>query len=79
MKEDLLTPAQFEVVAKVLRSKDPARRAAYMVLVEGATQNEAIAATNMHQSAVSRSLKRFVNTHALILTGYPVAKRQKSP
>lgn len=65
-----LSPAEFEVIAKLLRSEDKPKRAARMVLLEGAEIKEAVAVTGMLQPAVSRTVRRYREKHALILTGY---------
>lgn len=66
-----MTPAQFEVIAKLLRSREPARTAARLVLIDGFAIKDAVAATKMLQPAVSRAVARYRKAHALILTGYP--------
>lgn len=65
-----LTLPEFEVVAKVLRSEEPGKTAVRMVLVEGRSISEAVAATALLQPSVSRSIKRFRATHNQILEGY---------
>lgn len=67
-----LSPAEFEVIATLLRAKpdDKATRAARMVLLEGAEIKDAVSAIGMLQPAVSRTVRRYREKHALILTGY---------
>lgn len=65
-----LTPAEFEVVAKLLQSKEPATTAARLVMIEGKTVKEAVATTGCLQPAVSRIVRRCRETHVFILSGY---------
>lgn len=69
-----LTKKEFEVVAKLLQSKEPATTAARLVLVSGKTVAEAVAKTSVLQPSVSRVVRRCRETHAFILTAY--AKRE---
>ena len=70
-----LTPAEFEIVAKLLQSKEPARTAARLVLLEGNTISEAVTVTGLLQPSVSRTVRRYRETHLFILTGYAKRKR----
>lgn len=65
-----LTLLQFEVIAYFIRSRDPARTAARMVLVEGHSNTEAVAATSMTKAAVSNAVSRFRKAHLQILDAY---------
>ena len=65
-----LTRKEFDVVAKVLRSEPPAKDAALLVLVRGQAIKDAVTSTGMLQPAVSRTVKRYRDMHAIILTGY---------
>lgn len=69
-----LTTAEFDVVAKLLQSKEPATTAARMVLVDGKAIKDAVAATGCLQPAVSRIVRRCRETHSFILTGYAKCK-----
>jgi len=69
-----LTRKEFAVIAKVLRSEPPALDAALLVLVKGKAIKDAVAATGMFQPAVSRTVKRYRDMHAIILTGYAQRK-----
>ena len=71
-----LTPAEFDVIAKLLQSKEPATTAARLVLVDGKTVKEAMAATGCLQPAVSRIVRRCRETHLFILTGYAKQKQK---
>lgn len=63
-----LSPEEFEVIATLLRAKpdDKAKLAARMVLLDGADVKDAVAATGMLQPAVSRTVRRYREKHALI-------------
>ncbi|MBN9424498.1 MAG: hypothetical protein BGO63_11300 [Candidatus Accumulibacter sp. 66-26] len=65
-----LTVHEFEVLAKILRSAEPVKTAAGMVLTEGRSVAEAVAATGLLQPSVSRTVKRFRVAQAQILTAY---------
>lgn len=65
-----LTPAEFEVIAKFLRSEDPGKTAARLVLLEDKTVKEVVVATGLLQPSISRTVKRFRTTHEQILSGY---------
>lgn len=65
-----LTPAEFEVCAKFLRSEEPAKTAARLVLLEDKSVTEAVEGTGLLQPSVSRTVKRFRATHEQILSGY---------
>lgn len=65
-----LTPQEFEVVATLLQSKEPARTAARLVLVEGRTPAAAARAAGVLPQSVSRAVRRCRETHAFILTAY---------
>lgn len=65
-----LTPQEFEVVATLLQSKEPARAAARLVLVEGRTPADAARAAGVLPQSVSRTVRRCRETHAFILTAY---------
>ena len=71
-----LTLAEFEVIAKLLQSKEPAKTAARLVLVEGKAVKDAVAATGCLQPAVSRIVRRCRESHVYILTAY--AKQKKT-
>lgn len=65
-----LTPAEFEVIAKFLRSEEPGKTAARLVLLEGKAVKVAVEATGLLQPSVSRTVKRFMAAHEQILSGY---------
>lgn len=65
-----LSKKEFEVLAAWMRKTEPARTAAFMVLVKGKAVHEAVTATSMSQPAVSQAVRRYREKHATILTGY---------
>lgn len=65
-----MTQAQFEVVAELLRSREPVRTAARLVLVEGVTTKDAAGAAGMQPNAVSNALSRYRNAHSKLLVAY---------
>jgi len=68
-----MTQAQFEVVAELLRSREPVRTAVRLVLVEGATTKAAAEAAGMQPNAVSNALGRYRNAHRKLLVAYSSA------
>lgn len=70
-----LTAAEFDVVAKLLQSKEPAKTAARLVLVEGQSSADAARQAGVLPPSVSRVVRRCRETHEFILTGY--AKRKE--
>lgn len=69
-----LTKAEFELIAALIRSRVPAKTAAYLVLVRGKSNQEAIVATELSPASVSNTLTRFRTTHQKICKVY----RQKT-
>ena len=65
-----MTIRQFEAVATALRSKEPAKTAARMILVEEKSYQEVMQATGMSSQAVSNALRRFRAMHAMLLAAY---------
>lgn len=65
-----MTPAQFEVVAELLRSREPVRTAVRLVLVEGATTKVAAEVAGMQPNAVSNALGRYRNAHRKLVVAY---------
>ena len=58
--------AQFEVIAELLRSREPAKTAARMVLIDGLSNQEAAARTKMSAQAISNALTRYRTAHSKI-------------
>lgn len=65
-----MSAAQFELIAKLLQSKEPATGAARLVLVEGKTVAEAVRLTGVLQPSVSRLVKRCKATDEAIRNAY---------
>ena len=65
-----MTRTQFDVVAELLRSREPVRTAARLVLVEGAATKDAAEAAGMQPNAVSNALSRYRNAHKKLLVAY---------
>jgi hypothetical protein len=76
----MMTDAQHAVIAQLLRSREPSRTAARLVLVDGLTPTAAAAETGITQQAVSNVVGRYKAAHALILAAYGAgAKRRSAP
>lgn len=73
MKKKPMTAKQFELLARMLRSKDPVTTAAKMVLLQGITNAEAARATDVKPQSVHRSVKRFVELHEEVSKLYPAS------
>lgn len=65
-----MTPAQFKVVAELLRSRDPVRSAAKAALVDGVSTSEAAAEAGVSSQSVSNALARFKAAHEKIGSAY---------
>lgn len=71
---DKLTESEFSALAKLLRSRDPAKTAARIVLVEGRPRKDAMALTGASGPSVSQAVRRFREAHLLVLGAYKDAK-----
>lgn len=67
-----LTNEQFDLIAELIRSKEPPRTAAKMVLVDGETNKKAIVATGLSGQSVSNTLGRFRKAHKAICEAYKI-------
>ena len=68
-----LTKEQFNLIAELIRSREPPRTAAYMVLVEGKANKEVLAAlaeSGLSGQSLSNTLLRFRKTHRAIVGAY---------
>lgn len=65
-----LTQQEFDLIAKLIQSKEPPKTAAYLVLVMGKSNQEAIAETGLSAQSVSNTLGRFRRTHKEIYGVY---------
>ena len=70
-----MTTEQFEVLAKLLRSRAPAVTAARRVLVDGVRPSEAARETGMTPAAVSNALARYRAADVLIRQAYTPDER----
>jgi len=67
-----MTPEQFEAIAKLIRAREgPARSAARLVLMEGKRVKAAAEACALTSQSVSKAVRRFRETHALLCAAYP--------
>lgn len=70
-----MTPLQFDTLAKMLRSRNPSREAARLVLLDGLTRKEAAAKTGLAGPSVSGVVKRFRDADILIREAYTSFQR----
>ncbi|NMG42293.1 hypothetical protein GPA22_00890 [Aromatoleum toluvorans] len=67
-----MTPEQFEAIAKLIRAREgSAQSAARLVLIEGKRVKAAAEACAVTSQSVSKAVRRFRDTHALLCTAYP--------
>ena len=66
----LMTPEQFYTVARLIRSSEPAREAARLVLVDGLAPSVAARQAGVSPQSVSNSIGRVKRAHAAILQDY---------
>ena len=69
-----ITLARLNVLAILLRSREPVKTAVRIVLVDGLARKDAMAATGMSGPAVSQAVKRYREAHKLISGAYLDAK-----
>lgn len=83
MNKLTLTESEFSCIADLIRARDPARSAAYMVLVEGATNQSAMEARGVSPASLSNTLGRYrkaVNEiRAAFPKGVPDTKKLSEP
>lgn len=65
---------RFELLAEILRSPDPAKKAARLVLLDGMQIAAAAKATGRWESSLSRTLKAFRKLDKKIASVYGPAK-----
>lgn len=70
-----MTPEQFDLVAELLRSRDPARSAARLVLIDGATTTAAAEHVGVSSQSVSNALARFKLAHEKIEAVYKKGRK----
>ncbi len=74
----LLTAPQFCCIADFIRARDPARTAAYMVLVDGNSNQEAMDATGISPASLSNTLTRYRKAAADIVASFQVPTTVRS-
>ena len=65
-----MTKQQFDLIADMTRSQKVPRAAAFLVLVKGKTNKEAIEKTGLSAQSVSNTLGRFRKRHKEIQEAY---------
>lgn len=70
-----MTPAQYHVVAKLLRLPEHSADAARRVLVDGARQADAATAYDLPHQSVSRTVGRVLRAHEAIRGAYSPQER----
>lgn len=65
-----LKKAEFDLIASLIRSREPARTAAYLILVRGKSNQQAMADTGLSAASVSNTLGRFRLAHEKICKVY---------
>lgn len=66
--------AQFDVIAVLISSREPAKSAARRVLVDGIAPGEAAREFELKPQSVSNTLRRFRDADALIQKAYSVKR-----
>lgn len=69
-----LTLEQFDLIAKLIQSKEPARTGALLVLVHGKSNGEAYTAAGISPQSLSNTLGRYRRTHQDISAVYGNAR-----
>ncbi len=67
--------AEFDVVAKLISSREPTRSAAQRVLVDGIAPADAAREFDLRPQSVSNTLRRFRDAEVIILSAYTPIKR----
>lgn len=65
-----MTPAQFDLVARLIRSSGSSKKAARLVLVDGIAPSSAAVQTGVSKQAVSNTTGRIRRAHEAILDAY---------
>ena len=65
-----MTPVEFDVIAKLISSREPAKSAARRVMVDGIAPSDAAREAEITRQSVGNTLARFRAAEALILTAY---------
>jgi transposase len=61
---------QFESIAKLIRSRDPSREGARLVLVEGLTRKAAAEQLGVTGETISKAVRRVKDADSVIRHGY---------
>lgn len=61
-----MTPAQFDLIAMLLKSREPIRTAARMVLLDHVSNADAARSVDAAPQSVHRTVRRFNEVHAAI-------------
>lgn len=69
-KDALLKLEEFEIIAKLIGARDPAKAAARLVLVESSTGADAARALGISPQSVSNAVKRYRDADAGIRLAY---------
>ena len=65
-----MTPKQFNVVADLLRPRDPVRAAVKLVMLDGFGTKQAADATGLVSQSVSNALRRYRSAHERLKAAY---------
>ena len=72
-----MTPAQFHAVAELIGSRDPARAAARLVLVEGVHPAEAAERAGVSRTSAYNAAARVRRAHELVQAAYSPPERAR--
>jgi len=70
-----MTPIQFDLIAKLLRSQERVASAARLVLVDGWTPTEAANEGGLSTQSMSNALSRYRATHEEIQAAYGMNRK----
>jgi hypothetical protein len=79
-----LTPTQFEIIAQLIRSREPAKKAARFVLVDGmrivdAANMTKVGGKSVSPQVVNNTVTRYKVAHTMICTGYRPKREDAEP
>ncbi len=72
-----LTQKQFDVIADLMQAKEPARTAAFLVLVKGRTNKEAMAKTGVSPQSLCNTVVRYRQKHEMICEAYGIERARR--
>ncbi|HEY8095829.1 MAG TPA: hypothetical protein VIE65_06995 [Methylobacter sp.] len=67
-----MTPKEFDAIAVLISSREPAKSAARLVLIHGKGVTESAKEYGITRQSVSNTLKRFRSADKIIRTGYKI-------